>query len=91
MQSKIEELSNEEFKQMLENMSNDEVDKITASDFFGVLAALEDEEAEEIIELRGKVENGAFVFEEPAPIPVFGNAIKIGNKRIIVTLANPQT
>jgi hypothetical protein len=89
MQSKIEALSNEEFKQMLENMSSDEVDKITASDFFGVLAALEDEEVEEIIELRGKVENGELVFEEPAAIPVFGNAIKIGNKRIVVTLVNP--
>jgi hypothetical protein len=43
MQAKIEALSNEDFKQMLENMSSDEVDKITASDFFGVLAALEKE------------------------------------------------
>lgn len=88
MKSKIEELSNEEFQQMLENMSSDEVDRISTSDFFGVLAALEDEE-EEVIELRGKVENGEFVFEEPAPIPVFGNAIKIGTKRIVITLANP--
>jgi hypothetical protein len=68
---------------MLENMSNPEYDVLTAEEFFHVLAAMD---AADEIHLTGHVEEGRFVFDEPAPLPVKGNVLQLGPKRIVIDL-----
>jgi hypothetical protein len=75
------DLSQEEFEHMLENMSNPEYDALTAEEFFNILAAMAP--ADEI-HLTGHIEEGRLVFDEPAPLPVQGNVIQLGPKRIVI-------
>jgi hypothetical protein len=66
---------------MLENMSKPEYDALTAEEFFNILAAMD---AADEIHLTGRIEEGRFVFDEPAPLPVQGNVIQLGPKRIVI-------
>ena len=83
MAKKLDDFNEEEFEQMLENMSAPESDALTAEEFFNILAAMD---AADEIHLTGHVENGQWVFDEPAPLPVQGNVIQLGAKRIVVEL-----
>jgi hypothetical protein len=77
------DLSDEEFEQVLDNLSNPEYEQLTDAEFFGALKAMD--EADEI-KLTAHLENGQLVFDEPASLPVEGNVIRIGVKRIVVEL-----
>jgi hypothetical protein len=79
----LADLSNEEFDQMLENMSKPDYDALTSDEFFKILAAMD---TTDTIELSAHIKNGQLVFEQPAPLPVELNAILIGNKRIVIKL-----
>lgn len=70
---------------MADAMLSEDFDKVTVTEFFGVLAAM-DEAEPETIELMGHIENGQLTFDTPAPLPVEGNTINVGNKRIIIKL-----
>ena len=78
------DLSDEEFEQVLDNLSTPEYGQLTDAEFFGALKAMD--EADEI-KLTAHLENGRLVFDKPATLPVEGNVIKIGVKRIVVELA----
>ncbi|MBM3236576.1 hypothetical protein FJZ31_09790 [Candidatus Poribacteria bacterium] len=52
---KIEELNETEFRGMLSYMASYEFDEMTVSEFFDVLAEMEDEEIAEVVELTAAV------------------------------------
>ena len=64
-------------------MSNPEYDALTMEEFFNILAAMD---AADEIHLTGHIEEGRFVFDEPAPLPVQGNVIRLGPKRMVIEL-----
>lgn len=78
------DLNDEEFEQVLDNLSAPEYGQLTDAEFFGALKAID--EADEIKLTAHLDENGRLVFDEPALLPVEGNIIKIGVKRIVVEL-----
>ena len=81
----LEELSPDEFQEMTDGMLGEDFDKITPAEFFGALAAM-DEVEEETIELAGHIEDGELVLEQPAPLPVNRNEIRVQNRRIVIKL-----
>jgi hypothetical protein len=82
---RIDELTDDEFQMMASDMLSDDFDKVTATEFFGVLAAM-DESEPEVIELTAHTEGGQLVFEQPAPIQVERNEILFHDKRIVIKL-----
>jgi hypothetical protein len=82
---RLEDLSPEEFQGMMDDMLSDDFDKVTVTEFFGALAAMDEAESE-VIELTAHIEGGELVLEQPAPLPVAGNEIHVNNKRIIIKL-----
>ena len=83
---KIEDLNKEEFQGMLSYMASEEFDKMAISEFFDVLAEMEEADEAEVVELTAHIEEGQLVLEQPAPVPVAGNEIRFGNKRIVIKL-----
>ena len=79
------DLSDEEFEQILDNLSDPEYGQLTDAEFFGAISAMD--EADEIKLTAHLDEKGQLVFDKPAALPVEGNVIKIGVKRIVVELA----
>ena len=84
-EKRLEDLSPEEFQGMIDAMGSDEFAKVSVTEFFGVLAAM-DEAEHEVIELTGHVEGGELILDQPAPLPVNGNQIDVDNKRIVIRL-----
>ncbi len=83
---KIEDLSAQEFRGMLDYMASEEFDHLTVAQFFDVLAAMEEDEPRETIELRATVKEGQLIFLEPTPLPAHGNEIRFGDKRVVIKL-----
>lgn len=81
----LKELSPDEFQEMTDGMLGEDFDKVTPDEFFGALAAM-DEAEEETIELAGHIEHGELVLEQPAPLPVNRNEIRVQNRRIVIKL-----
>ena len=84
-EKRLEDLSSVEFEGMMDSILSDDFDRITLPEFFGALAAM-DEAGQELIELTAHVEDGQLVLEQPAPLPVTGNEIRVDNKRIVIRL-----
>ncbi len=83
---KIEDLDEAEFRGMLSYMASEEFDNMTVSEFFDVLAEMEEADETELVELTAHVEEGQLILEQPAPVPVAGNEILLGDKRIVIKL-----
>ncbi|MBM3234807.1 hypothetical protein FJZ31_00770 [Candidatus Poribacteria bacterium] len=82
----FEELTPEESDKLIEAMLSEDFGELTLNEFFTALAAIDEEEQREVIELTGSVKDSQFVFKEPAPLRVKGNEILLGDKRIIIKL-----
>ena len=82
----FEELTSEESDKLIETMLSEDFGELTLNEFFTALAAIDEEEPREVIELTGSVKDSQFVFQEPAPLRVKGNEIQLGDKRIIIKL-----
>jgi hypothetical protein len=82
---KLEDLTPEQFQGMMDGMTSDDFDRVTATEFFGALAAM-DEAEPEVIELTAHIEGGELVLDQPAPVPVMGNEIHVDNKRLVIKL-----
>ncbi len=78
---KIEDLNEEEFRGMLSYMASEEFDEMTVNEFFDVLDEMEETDEAEIVELTAHIEEGQLVLEQPAPVPVVGNEIRLGDKK----------
>ena len=63
---------------------------MSGDDFFATWAAFDASKSEDI-ELKMHWEGHRFVFDEPAPLPVEGDALIIGGRRIVIKLRDlPQ-
>jgi len=82
---RLEDLCPDKFQGMMEDLLKDDFDKVSVTEFFGALAALDEGEAE-VIELNAHVEGGELVLEQPAALPVAGSEIRVNNKRIVIRL-----
>jgi hypothetical protein len=82
---KNDDLTPTTLQEMTDAMLSEDFDKVTVDEFFGVLAAM-DEIEQETIEMTGHIENGRLALDSPSPLPVEGNTIRVGNKRIVIQL-----
>lgn len=83
----MSELTASEFQEMMDGLMSEDFDKVTPTEFFGALTAMDEAEVE-TIELTGHVKDGELVFNQPAPLPVMGSEILVANKRIIIRLSD---
>ena len=81
----LEELSHHEFQGMMGDLLSDDFDKVSPTEFFGALAAMDETESE-VIELNARIEGGELVLDQPAALPVTGSEIRVNNKRIVIRL-----
>jgi hypothetical protein len=84
------ELTTEEFDQLLTSAASSELHDLMAEDFFTALAAIDTEAPRETVELTATVKNGKLIFLEPSPLHAHDNEIQLGSQRVVITLV-PET
>jgi hypothetical protein len=78
------DLTTEEFQQVLAQAASPDFHDLTVEDFFTALAAIDEEETRETLEVTATVKDGQFTFLEPAPLYAHGNEIRFGDKRVVI-------
>jgi hypothetical protein len=87
MEKSWEDMTEEEFEGLLAGVQKDEFEQVTAEEFFSVLAAMDRADvAAERIRLKGRIENGQFVFAKSDQVRVHGNELWVAGKRIAIEL-----
>ena len=81
----FDDLSNKEFDEVLDNILSDDFGDLSEEQFFTALSAIDEEQQEDIL-FTGELRDGQLVLDKEAPVPVDGNAIYWGNKRLIIRL-----
>jgi len=89
-QKTFKDLSNEEFRQLLENLTEDDATDLPDSKFFEALAAIDAASQQTVLELTGKVVGGKLILSENAPVPVKGNEILLGRHRLVINIEAVQ-
>jgi len=90
----IEELTTDEFNQLIDGFIAREDDRIEPSVFLNAMAELERGRAVREVELTGSVVNGEVIFDTPSPLPVENNTLYVGNLKLTFKLRlddQPQT
>ena len=82
----FEELSVEEFDDLIENFINRGDDRIELSTFLEAMAEIEKEKTPRIVELSGEFANGEVIFDTPSPLTVQDNEIIVGDEKIVLKL-----
>jgi hypothetical protein len=85
----IGEMTEEEFDVLLDKLAEGEFGALTPSAFMEALWTLTAQQAEEVIEVAAEVLGDELRFEPTAALPVRGNEILIGDKRLVVRLKRP--
>ena len=88
---KLDELSTQEFEQMMDQVATPDFHDLSTEDFFAALAAIDAETPRETLELKASVTNGQLIFLEPAPLRAHGNEIHLGDKRVVIKLVPEET
>jgi hypothetical protein len=86
MAKRLGELTPEPFDQVAERVLSEDFEKLTPEEFFGAWAAVEEERGLREITLSGHLENGAFVIDEPALLPVRGNRVMVSSLCLAIEL-----
>ena len=81
-----ENMSEEEFGDLIEHFISRGQDKIELPTFLQVMADLADKKKQREVELSGQVVDGEVIFDSPTPIPVGKNEIYIGDTKIVLKL-----
>ena len=90
MDKTFKDLSNAEFREILENLTEDEATDLPSSKFFEALAAIDATNPQPVLELTGKVVGGKLVLDADAPVPVDGNEILLGRQRVVINIEAVQ-
>jgi hypothetical protein len=85
----IDGMTKEEFEVLVGKIVEGEFDKLTPPAFMEALWALKAKQAEEVIEVTAEVVGDELRFEPTAALPVRGNEILLGGKRVVVKLKHP--
>ncbi|MGH9843336.1 MAG: hypothetical protein ACREEM_31740 [Blastocatellia bacterium] len=80
------DLTPEEFEQVITDTLSPDFHDLTPENFFAALAAIDEEEPRETLELTAAVKNGQITFLKPAPLHAHGNEIRLGDKRVIIKI-----
>jgi len=70
----------------LSDLSQPDYDNLTAEEFFGAWSAISATWSGPRIDLSGEVRGNQLVLDEPAPVPVHGNEIHLGEWTIAIHL-----
>lgn len=89
MKETLVDLTREEFEALTDAFADPEYGELSPAEFGAVLAALEEAEGE-VIELTGRVDHGVLRFDASSRLPVEGNEIRLGDKRIRITLRTEE-
>jgi hypothetical protein len=81
----FDDLTNEEFSEVLDNILSYDFGDLSEEQFFTALSAIDEEPQEDIL-FTGEIRDGRLVLDKESPVPVEGNAIYWGNKRLIIQL-----
>ena len=81
----FDDLTNEEFSEVLDKILSDDFGDLSEEQFFTALSAIDQEQQEDIL-FTGEIRDGRLVFDKEAPVPVEDNVIYWGNKRLIIRL-----
>jgi hypothetical protein len=82
----MDDLTTEEFNQLIDNFIAREDDRIEPSTFLKAMAELERRRAVREVELTGCLVNGEVIFDTPAPLPVGRNTIYFGDMKMTLKL-----
>lgn len=82
----IEDLTTDEFNQLVDGFIAREDDRIEPSTFLMAVAELEQKRAVKEVELTGVVINDQIIFDKPAPLPVSANTIYVGDLKMTLKL-----
>jgi hypothetical protein len=91
----FDNLTLEEFSEVLDNILQEDFGDLSEEQFFCrrrrgthrtlALSAIDEEPLEDIL-FTGEIRDGRLVLDKESPVPVDGNAIYWGNKRLIIRL-----
>ena len=81
----FDDLTEGEFDEVLDHILSEDFGDLSEEQFFTALSAI-DEESQEDLFFIGEIQDGQLVLNKKAPVPVEGNAIYWGNKRLIIRL-----
>lgn len=82
----IQDLTTEDFNQLVEGFIAREDDRIEPSVFLKAVVELERKRAIKEVELTGQVVNGEVIFDTPAPLPVETNTLYVGDTKVTLRL-----
>lgn len=85
----LDEMSEQEFEELLDKIAEREFDKLTLSAFLDAVWALKARQAEEVIEVTAEVVDDELRFEPCPSLPVRGNEIFLEGKRVVIKLKRP--
>ncbi len=80
------DLTKEEFENLLNSMMGEHFHALSPDEFFTALAAIDEEQPREVIELDVAIQDGQLIFKEPSPLFVKGNGIRFGDKLYVLKL-----
>ncbi len=80
----IDEMTTDEFESFLVQVQEAEFDPLSFPAFMDMLWALQAERTDEVIEISAKLVDGDLCIETSAELPVRGNELILGNKRIVI-------
>jgi hypothetical protein len=81
----FDNLTDDQFSEVLDNILSEDFGDLSEEQFFTALSAIDEEQQEDIL-FTGEIRDGQLVLDKEAPVPVEGNAIYWGNKRLIIRL-----
>lgn len=83
---RISDLTAAEFDEVIATFGSPSFHDLAPDVFFTALAAIDEEQPRETLELTATIIDGQLNFLEPAPLHAHGNEIQLGDKRLVIKL-----
>jgi hypothetical protein len=87
----IDEMTTDEFEMFLNQVQEADLDRLSFPAFMEMLWALRAKRADEVIEISAKLVDGNLRLETVSALPVRGNELIFGNKRIVIKWEGEET
>ena len=85
-QDNFGDLTAAEFDELIATFGSPGFHDLAPDAFFTALAAIDEEQPRETLELTATIIDGQLNFLEPAPLHAHGNEIQLGDKRLVIKL-----
>jgi len=82
----IDEMTEEEFDSLLDDITEATFDQVTPEAFVEAMGALEIYQRPRVVELSGIYADGDVLFDTPTVLPVQKNTIIVGHTKIVLKL-----